>query len=93
MKTFTARLAVWTKGEMADEVNEGLDLFHNVALTEAMITDEQAQNFVDHHYQWLNDSLGQSEDEALNEETEWQRDWYMEVAKAYFTEPSPARGG
>jgi hypothetical protein len=86
---FIAYQAKWTRNQITKEVNDILDTRFSMPLKVHMISDEQAQEFVDKHYKWLCDSISQHEDDALEAETLWMTDWYISVIAQFCSDQTP----
>lgn len=71
--------AGWSKLEIITEVNESVEASCYGFLDITMVSDELAQEFVDIRYQWLQESLGRSEQESLDAEFRWQTLWYAKI--------------
>jgi hypothetical protein len=80
---FVSTEAQWTKGQIAQEVN---DMDFGDTITERMITDVMAQEFVNTYYEWLQQSVSRSEEASLQAEAYWQEQWYIKVMSEWFTQ-------
>lgn len=84
--TFVALAAKWTKKQIVTEVNETLDPHFNIPLKEGMITDEQAQDYVDLYYQFLLNCIDGNQEANYQAEEKMVSDWYISVTRRFFTE-------
>lgn len=76
MTIFTAARSRWTKAEVVAESNEFCTEEDSYEpLTEADVTDAEAQAFVEGFYQWLLDSAAMHEDDALDAEFKFHEGW------------------
>lgn len=74
--SFTPAKAAMTKEEIAGDVSnlfDGDDGYEPISADE--ILDSEAQAFVDRNHAWLQEAIYMCEDDALNAESEWMREW------------------
>ena len=81
--TFTPAHASWTKKQIAEEVNE---YDFGDFITEDMISDGDANEFVNSYCDWLLNFICRSEEEALDAEAQWEEQWYIKVMSKWFLE-------
>lgn len=86
-REFIAAGSTWTKQQIVAEVNDMLDLHHNLPLRVSMITDVQAQDFVNQYYKFLKDCIDRKPEYSCDIEEKIVTDWYMNVSRCFFLDP------
>lgn len=81
-KKFHPIMAAWTKGQICAELNELFELKPKLRIKD--VSDARAQAYVDGYYLMRNETYGMHEDDALEAEEAYQREWVESVMEVRF---------